>query len=68
MLIKDIKDLILQSNVTISYTLKDDNQCADYLTKLGVSSNNDLLIYDAPPEDLLNLLRNDAICAFFPGE
>jgi len=54
-LIKDIKDLILQSNVIISHTLRDDNQCADYLTKLGVSTNNDLLIYDAPPEGLLNL-------------
>ncbi|MCI54252.1 replication protein A1-like protein, partial [Trifolium medium] len=41
-LIQDIKELISQSNVTLQHTLKEGNQCADFLAILGASSNVDL--------------------------
>jgi len=44
------------------------NQCTDYLAKFGVSSNNDLLIHSTPPEELLDLLRNDALRTIFPRD
>jgi hypothetical protein len=37
MLIQDIKDLLFQSNVTLSHSLREGNQCADFLAKLEAS-------------------------------
>jgi ribonuclease HI len=55
-LIQDIKELLHQSNVTVCHTLREGNQCADFLAKLGASSDVDLLIHDSPPDGLLNLI------------
>ena len=41
-LIQDIKELIGQINVTICHTLREGNQCADFLVKLGASLDIDL--------------------------
>lgn len=54
--IQDIKELLHQSNVTVCHTLREGNQCADFLAKLGASSDVDLLIHDSPPDGLLNLI------------
>jgi len=44
-LIQDIKDMIHLSNVTIVHTLREGNQCADFLAKMGASSYPDLSIH-----------------------
>jgi len=36
-LIQDIKHLLHQINVTVSHTLREGNQCADFMAKLGVT-------------------------------
>ena len=58
-LIQDIKYLLHQINVTVSHTLREGNQCADFMTKLGASSNIDLLLHKSPPDGLINLLKSD---------
>jgi len=45
-LIQDIKYLLHQINVTVSHTLKEGNQCADFMAKLGASSDVDLLLHE----------------------
>jgi ribonuclease HI len=64
-LIQDIKHLLNQINVTVSHTLREGNQCADFMTKLGVSSDVDLLLHESPPVDLINLLRSDYVGTLF---
>lgn len=59
-LIQDIKKLIEQNNITICYTFRKGNQCAHLLFKLKTLSDIDLLIHPSPPDDILNLLKNDA--------
>jgi len=64
-LIQDIKDLIHQSNVTICHTLREGNRCADFIAKLGASSDKELLLCDSPSTDLLSLLKIYAADTFF---
>ncbi|XP_039688689.1 uncharacterized protein [Medicago truncatula] len=40
-LIQDIKDLIIHSNTSILHTLREGNNCADFLAKMGVASDSD---------------------------
>jgi hypothetical protein len=47
-LIQDIKDLLLQSNITVSHTLREGNQSADFMAKLEASSDVGLLLREAP--------------------
>jgi hypothetical protein len=44
------------------------NQCANFFSKLGALSDADLLTYASPPEDVHDLLRNDAMGTFFLRE
>jgi len=67
-LIQDIKDLFLQSIVTVCHTLREGNQCAGFLAKLGTSSSDGLVIYESPPVGLANLLRSNAAGTFFLRE
>ncbi|MCI72997.1 N-hydroxycinnamoyl/benzoyltransferase, partial [Trifolium medium] len=64
-LIQDIKELISHSNVTLQHTLREGNQCEDFLAILGASSNVDLLIHASPPAGILDLLRSDAAVTYF---
>lgn len=64
-LIQDIKELIDQINVTICHTLREWNQCADSLAKLGASSYIDFSFHTSPPEDLRSLLKIDTTGTFF---
>lgn len=64
-LIQDIKELLKQGNVTMNHTLCEGNQCADFMVKLGASSNFKFLCHESPPTDLLNLLRSDAAGTFY---
>jgi len=64
-LVQDIKDILACHNFTIHHTLREGNYCADFMAKLEASSNGDYLLHSSPPHDLLDLLRNDAMGAFF---
>jgi hypothetical protein len=64
-LIQDVKDLMEQNNVPVYQTLREGNQCADFMVKLGASSDTELFYHSSPPDDLLNLLRMDAAGTFF---
>jgi len=60
-LIQDVKDLVEHGNVTVCHTLKEDNHCADFMAKLGASSDTKLLYHASPPKDILYLLRMNAV-------
>lgn len=55
-LIQDISDLLSSRNL---HCLREENQGANFMTKLGASSNVDFSTHVTPPSDLLTLLRND---------
>jgi len=63
-LIQDIKKLTEQNNITIYHTLQKGNQCVDFMIKLKILLNIDLLIDASPPYDILSL-KNDAAKTFF---
>lgn len=65
-LIQDIKDLLSAHNFTVHHCLREGNQCADFMAKLGASSFEDCLTHASPPHDLLVFIRNDAIGTLFP--
>ena len=56
-LIQDIKDLIEQSNITICHTLRERNQCADFIANLGA-------IHSSPPNDIMSLFKIDVVGTF----
>jgi ribonuclease HI len=65
-LIQDIKDLMSAHNFTLRHCLREGNQCADFMAKLGASSNEGYQIHASPPNDLLDYIRNDAIGTLYP--
>jgi len=67
-LIQDVKDLIEQNNVIVSHTLRKGNHCADFMAKLGASLDVELLHHASPTDELLNLIRMDAIGTFYYRE
>ena len=67
-LIQDVKDLMEQSNIIVCHTLREGKQCADFLAKLGASSDHDLVYHASPPDGLLYPLKMDAAETFFPRE
>ena len=52
-------------NVIVCHTLREANQCADFMAKLGASSNIKFLLHASPPEDLFHLLKFGAVETFF---
>jgi len=67
-LIQDIKHLLHQINVTVSHTLREGNQCADFMTKFGASSDIDLLLHESLPDGLINLFKSDVDDTLFLRE
>jgi hypothetical protein len=57
--------VLFGKNSGLHRTLIEQNQCAYYFTKLESSSDVDFLTHAYPPEDVHDLLRNDAIGLFF---
>jgi len=55
------------SNFSIHHTLKEGNQSADFMAKLGAASDIDIVIHSSPPSDLMELLRTDAMGTYFPS-
>jgi len=64
-IIHEIQELLSYDNVSIHHTLREGNQCADFLAKLGASSDVKLLVHPQPPNDLRPLLRLDALGTMF---
>jgi len=60
-LIQDIKELMEQTQATI----REGNRCANFVAKLGTSSNFELIRHDSPPTELLSLLQSDAAGTFY---
>lgn len=66
LLIQDIKYLLHTRNFSIHHCLGEGNQCADFLAKLGATSNEEFASHVTPPSDLLPLIRIDAMGTLFP--
>jgi ribonuclease HI len=64
-IIHEIKLLLSQMNVSLNHTLREGNQCADFLAKLGAFSNDGLVVHSQPPDNLRPLLRTDALGTLF---
>lgn len=64
-LIHEIQQLLSHENVSLHHTLREGNQCADFLAKLGASSDEELVMHSQPPEDLRPLIRSDASGTLF---
>jgi len=50
-LIQDIKDLLSSRNYSIHHCLREGNQCADFMAKLGANSNEEFARHTSPPFD-----------------
>lgn len=64
-LIQNIKKLIEQGNVSVIDTLREGNQCMNFMAKLKTSSNLELIRQDFPLTNLLSLLRSGTAETFF---
>jgi hypothetical protein len=64
-LIRDIKELLSQSNNTICHTPREENNYANFLVKFGVSSNSEFMIHASFPKGLFNILRSNTTETFF---
>jgi len=64
-LIQDIKDLIIHNNTSILHTLREGDNCADFLTKMGAASGSVMTNHASPPEELLPLIMDDAWETYF---
>jgi len=65
-LVQDIKDAMGSRNFIIQHILREGNQCADFIAKLGASSNSKFVLHPTAPQDLLSLLATDAMGTQFP--
>ena len=51
--------------ITVTHVLREANACADWLAKLGSSGNDQLTVWNTPPEGLRSYLRADYMgCVF----
>ena len=60
--------LFRQGNVTVCHTLREGNHCVDFMAKLGVGSDTEMLYHVSPLDDLSNLLRMDAVGTLYSRE
>lgn len=66
-LVQDICDSLQREwIVVLRHTLRQGNQCADYMAKLGASEYDRLRIHAYPPQDLSCLLLADSTGVAFP--
>lgn len=63
-----IGQLFLQSNITVSHTLKKGNRFANFMEKLGASFDDDLVLHDSSLADLFELLKSDTDDTFYLRE
>lgn len=66
-ILQDIRDLMsLPWAIDLCHSLREGNQCADILAKIGASSDNHLQISDSPPSELKACLVGDAAGVLYP--
>ncbi|XP_024626732.1 uncharacterized protein [Medicago truncatula] len=58
-LLHEIQKQLFQDGGSLHHTLREGNQCADFLAKLGASTDANLVVHLQPPHDLRPLLRLD---------
>jgi ribonuclease HI len=64
-LIQNIKDIMRSRPFSLFHSLREGNQCADFMAKLGASNDVELTIHSSPPEELLPLLKKDELRTCF---
>jgi hypothetical protein len=64
-LTQNIKKLFSQINVSLYYTLKEYNQCANLFSILEASSDADFLTYTYIPKDVHDFFKNNTMRIFF---
>jgi len=64
-LIQNIKDIIISRNYSLHHSLREGNQHADFMAKLGASNEIDLEIHSSPPQGQLPLLHSDELGTLF---
>jgi len=52
-LVQDIKDDMGSRNFIIQHTLREGNQCANFMAKLEASSDSDFVLHPTTPQELL---------------
>lgn len=66
-IVQDIRDLLnLPWQADLVHVLREGNQSADHLAKLGAASNVQLQIFESPPLEMSLVLDGDAAGVFFP--
>ncbi|KEH40988.1 hypothetical protein MTR_1g040395 [Medicago truncatula] len=60
-LIQNIKDILGARNSSLRHSLREGNQCADFMAKIGASADDVFTVHSSPPDLLLPLLRADEI-------
>jgi ribonuclease HI len=65
LIIQDIKDILFSRNYSLHLTLREGNQCADFMAKLGASTDGELSVHSSPPEGLIPLLSTDELGTLF---
>lgn len=55
----------LEWNCRVFYTLREENQCVNFLTKQGANTDDFLLIFHQPSQELRLLLIVDAMGVSF---
>ncbi|XP_024630819.1 uncharacterized protein [Medicago truncatula] len=64
-IIQNIKDLPSSRNFSLEHSLREGNQCANYMAKFGASTDVAFTVHSSPPELLIPLLRTDEIGSIF---
>ncbi|KAJ1379494.1 Ribonuclease H domain [Sesbania bispinosa] len=66
-LVKEIQNILAREwNVNIGHILREGNQCANYLAKMGVESSSSLCRIPEPPNGIIPLLQANAVGTVFP--
>ena len=66
-ILDDCRQLITRfQNFRIKHCFRQANQCADVLARMSFSLNDDFLIFDSPPVDVIDVFEGDLIGRSFP--
>ncbi|MCI12539.1 ribonuclease H protein [Trifolium medium] len=66
-IIANIHDLLkLDWDISLSHTLREGNACVDFLAKLGLTNDTKLTVWEAPPNDMKELLSSYTLRVAYP--
>ena len=58
-ILDDCKLLVTRfSRLQVKQCYREANQCADYLARMGISNNLDLIYFESPPVDIVSVFEN----------